>query len=52
MRRAVNAGVYPQGVAWGFHTADEIRAAGARHVAVVWGELDAELDRFAEKVAA
>lgn len=52
MRMAVNAGVYPQGVAWGFHTAEEVRAAGARHVAVVWGELDAELDRFAQLATA
>src|SRR5690606_31854952 len=30
---AVNAGVLPLGVAWGFHTAEEQIAAGARHVA-------------------
>ena len=52
MRMAVNAGVYPQGVAWGFHTEAEVRAAGARHVARVFDELDAALDRFAEALAA
>ncbi len=48
MRMALNAQVYPQGVDWGFHTADEIRAAGARHVASTFDELEAALDRFAQ----
>jgi phosphoglycolate phosphatase len=52
MRMAVNAGVYPQGVAWGFHTEDEIRTAGARHVARKFDELDSALDRFAQALAA
>lgn len=47
MRMAVNARVRPQGVAWGFHTAEEVLAAGAVHVAASFAELDAELDRFA-----
>jgi phosphoglycolate phosphatase len=47
MRMAVNAGVRPQGVAWGFHTAEEVLASGAVHVANDFIELDAELRRFA-----
>ena len=47
MLMAVNASVRPQGVAWGFHTADEVLAAGALHVATNVPELDEELDRFA-----
>jgi phosphoglycolate phosphatase len=52
IRMAVNAEVYPQGVAWGFHTPEEVLAAGARHVAVTFDELDAELDRFAQAIPA
>ena len=33
MRMAVAAGADPIGVAWGYHTPDELRAAGARAVA-------------------
>ena len=44
---AVNAGVLPLGVSWGFHTADEQRAAGARHVTTSFGELAVVLDGFA-----
>jgi len=51
MLMAVNAGVRPQGVAWGFQTADEVRAAGAVHVAESFAELEAELDRFAHAFA-
>jgi phosphoglycolate phosphatase len=47
MRMAVAAKVYPQGVAWGFHTADEVRASGAAHVAETFEALDAALARFA-----
>lgn len=47
MLMALAAGARPQGVAWGFNTADEILAAGAIHVAGTFAELDAELDRFA-----
>lgn len=44
---AVNAGVLPLGVAWGFHTVEEQRAAGARHVAGTFSELTVVLDGFA-----
>ncbi len=44
---AINAGVHPQGVGWGFHTHEEQFAAGAHHVAVDFPDLDAALDRFA-----
>ncbi len=46
-RMAVAAGVTAQGVAWGFNTPDEQRAAGAVHVAVDFPDLEAALDRFA-----
>ncbi len=46
-RMALNAGVAPQGVAWGFHTVEEQLAAGAPHVAADFNELEAALDRFA-----
>ena len=45
---AVNAGVLPLGVSWGFHTAEEQRAAGARHVAASFSELNVVLDSFAD----
>ena len=44
---AVNAGVLPLGVSWGFHTAEEQRAGGARHIATSFGELAVVLDGFA-----
>ncbi|MFN3536739.1 MAG: HAD-IA family hydrolase [Brevundimonas sp.] len=47
MRMALNAGVRPQGVAWGFHTADEVTASGAVHVAEDFPALEQALDRFA-----
>ncbi len=47
MRMGKTAGVRALGVAWGFHTAEELREAGADHVSVTWAELRAELDRFA-----
>ena len=47
MRMAKAAGVHAQGVAWGFHTAEEVVGAGADHVALTWAELDEALDRFA-----
>lgn len=49
---AINAGVRPQGVAWGFHTPDEQIAAGAVHVATDFDDLEVALDRFASRVAA
>ena len=49
---ALNAGVLPLGVAWGFHTVEEQQAAGARHVARTFAELDAVLDGFAAQARA
>jgi phosphoglycolate phosphatase len=48
---AVNAGVLPLGVGWGFHTAEEQIAGGARHVAKSFGELNVVLDGFARAAA-
>lgn len=50
MTMAASAGAYPQGVAWGFHTAEEQRAAGAAHVAIDFPDLAVALDRFASRV--
>ncbi|HEY3812032.1 MAG TPA: HAD-IA family hydrolase [Caulobacteraceae bacterium] len=47
MLMAIAAGAYPQGVAWGFHTAEEVAASGATHVARTFVELECELGRFA-----
>jgi len=47
IQMAINAGVLPLGVAWGFHTVEEQKAAGARHVAGTFGELCVVLDGFA-----
>lgn len=47
MHMAVNARVRPQGVAWGFHTADEVLASGAAHVAHDFPALEAALHGFA-----
>ena len=41
------AGVRALGVAWGFHTAGELREGGADHVSTTFAELAAELERFA-----
>lgn len=49
---ALNAGVRPQGVAWGFHTVEEQIASGAPHVAVDFPDLEAALDRFASTALA
>lgn len=49
MTMAVNAGVWPQGVAWGFHTVEEQLAAGARHVAADFTELAGALEAFATR---
>jgi phosphoglycolate phosphatase len=46
---AINAGVRPQGVAWGFHTVEEQIAAGAPHVAVDFPDLESALERFAAR---
>lgn len=47
MRMAKAAGVYAQGVSWGFHTAEEVLAGGADHVAEDFAELNRALDAFA-----
>lgn len=39
MAMAVNAGVRAIGVAWGYHDPDELRAAGAEHVAATPADL-------------
>jgi phosphoglycolate phosphatase len=52
IRMALNAGVRPQGVAWGFHTVEEQRAAGAPHVAADFADLETALDRFAARALA
>ncbi|ADL00866.1 Pyrophosphatase PpaX [Brevundimonas subvibrioides] len=49
---ALNAGVRPQGVAWGFHTPEEQIAAGAPHVATDFADLEVALDRFASRAFA
>jgi len=49
---ALNAGVHPLGVGWGFHTHEEQAAAGACHVAVDCPDLEAALDRFASTAIA
>jgi phosphoglycolate phosphatase len=48
---AANAGVEATGVAWGFHTADEQRAAGVVHVAETFADLEAALMRFADRTS-
>jgi phosphoglycolate phosphatase len=47
MRMAKAAGVYAQGVTWGFHTAQEVAEGGADHVAEDFAELNRQLDAFA-----
>lgn len=47
IRMAKAAQVRAQGVGWGFHTAEEVRDAGADHVAETFDELGEQLDRFA-----
>ena len=49
---ALNAGVRPQGVAWGFHTVEEQHAAGVPHVAADFAELEAALHHFATEARA
>jgi phosphoglycolate phosphatase len=44
MEMALSAGVGAVGVAWGYHTADRLRAAGAHVVVVDAGELAAAVD--------
>lgn len=46
MAMARAAGVYAQGVTWGFHTEDEMIAAGAHHVARDFAALEKQLAAF------
>ena len=46
IRMALAAGVYAQGVAWGFNTEAELRAAGAHDVAHDFVSLNKRLDAF------
>jgi phosphoglycolate phosphatase len=48
MRMAKAAKVYAQGVSWGFHTAEEVQAGGADHIADDFAALDRQLDAFAK----
>lgn len=43
MAMARAAGVHAQGVAWGFHTIEEIHGGGAHHVADAFVDLEAQL---------
>ena len=49
---AVNARVHPLGVSWGFHTAEEMLAAGAHSVSDAFADLDRALDVFADHTLA
>ncbi|MDB5461276.1 MAG: hydrolase, family [Caulobacteraceae bacterium] len=51
MRMAKAAGVYAQGVSWGFHTAEEVLAAGADDVVHDFPSLDSRLEAFAETIS-
>ena len=48
MRMAKAAGVYAQGVSWGFHTAEEVQAGGADHIAHDFTSLDRQLQLFSQ----
>ena len=50
MRMAKAAGAYAQGVSWGFHTAGEVLAGGADHVADDFARLNQRLDAFAARL--
>lgn len=50
-RMARNAGISAVGVSWGFHTADEQRAEGVRHVANDFNDLESALLTLREKPA-
>jgi phosphoglycolate phosphatase len=47
---AANAGIAAIGVGWGFHTVEEQQAAGVRHVAVDFADLETHLHAFAAEV--
>ena len=52
MRMARSAGAYAQGVSWGFHTAEEVRAGGADHVADDFASLNSQLQAFSDRLKA
>jgi len=43
MEMAVNAGVYPLGVAWGYHSVEMLEGAGAKYVATDYTDLSAHI---------
>ena len=51
MRMARAAGVYAQGVSWGFHTSAEVLDGGADHVAEDFISLNSQLDLFARSIS-
>lgn len=51
MKMACAAGIAPLGVAWGYHEARELRAAGAAHVIGHFDEIDAALAEMLEGFA-
>jgi phosphoglycolate phosphatase len=52
MRMAKSAGVYAQGVSWGFHTHAEVLAGGADDVADDFASLNKRLDAFSQRLGA
>ncbi len=46
MEMAVNAGVYPLGVAWGYHSVDKLTRAGAKYIAKDYRDLDAHMRKI------
>jgi phosphoglycolate phosphatase len=48
---ALEAGVLPVGVGWGYHPPEDLRAAGASFVAANHRDLDAALDRFLSPIS-
>lgn len=49
MKTAVNAGMYPIGVAWGYRDAEVLRAAGAAYIASTPADLTAHILDMAEQ---
>jgi phosphoglycolate phosphatase len=48
MRMARNAGVFAQGVSWGFQTPEEVALGRPHHIAHTFEELNRSIDRFWE----
>jgi phosphoglycolate phosphatase len=51
MRMAKAAGVYAQGVSWGYQTAEEVAEGGADHIAHTFAELSGSIDRFGARLS-